>query len=1623
MSGSTERTRQLLRSGGMLPIGTQVPKELPTDIVAGRAYRHPVLGDRTVVRLCPKTLVAGEELEMSLLGFGRGEELGDVGHERRRALGFPGWALVHDPKHAKFALEVVREFKKEARRARSKPGHAKDGIDAIAARLQRSVPHFLPSFYEEAGRAFIEHGALSYASTMFGKARESEEVHALQIDEANRISSFLEFALAGAVTTKSLAAYAKELSKLYPAEQAYQHFRQLCVQRTLGGMPPWAGMAKELRRLAAAAKLDVEAEDRWFLGEVLRSPALARAAGDFWRSYAPVVRALAKDSPSVRGLLLNVFPAPSSSGEGFDEEWLALLDDCDATRALCEDGAPADAQPTAGRAAWFDKMLAHVSRGWRDSTPPARVFELLRRMAPRLAADGAPISCIRRFRRVDLDLIEAALELGVPVSASENAMLDLKAWASEARSPGRGRDPIKTAAHPVLGTLLADSVAAAIGEEPFDSVARGKAGLLAAKRAWLEGLLDGAERGGLPAVEEVLDAVRTRVRSGTFAEMPDLHTRFAKLAVAPALARTLRAGLLDELGWPALEAAAVELEPDGRGLWVSGAFPIVVIGNRARAIALGHDRRLGEHDLKLPAQAELVAARYVGGQFLVVFSQSHALRAYWSANPNDVFDPEANQFEISVMSERAAMLPDGRVFEGDAGVGVGERRVPRSGNGVSCDGVTCWRVEWNGQEQRLREVSARTGELGRFSMPTFFEQQAAEGWRIDPLLSYVLPAPAGISSPLGQREAQVGMCVRHRGPADSTRVYELHTIDGRSWKGLAAGGVPIALLRLPGDDSPRPIVHRSQWHRVGTTTLVDASGTYTGSRMTDQSATYARGQSAHLPVVYWHLMTPRDATGSGALRRVTDEQATALMAACAAAEPSIEARAQAATAALGKILPEVSHARLALGVGGVTGIAASCAIAHRELVADRAPNRAAPPVADLEDALLEGALFGLQVTAYYAYGPTGTVAAQLQQSTDVLLSKDPTDRIVADLPKARVSWAPLLFAPGVLVFLSQAAALEEPQQQAVRRLLRVLGDSPLAKLGGALRLSIGSISSTSVTCQGDTYGRWSGGNAYLIRRLEQHGTVGRAIVLEHAASGSFRPLEGFTPETEQTGGAWPTPAIARFLERVTARPLPDSTQETVARLAAETGLATAEAAVLWAGCPNLHRYEAAFLTKEVRERLGLKSAAAATARDNLRAVPAEHRLQVLAAAGDAMLADPESVWTPLGAGGPVERMAARWVALQGKRIAVPDDLLVAADRDVECPLKAGQALTLIASPQSSPRLNRDVRWRLAAEGRGPEREPADVDGEAFDVMSLSLSFYLPYLFAALPVGDPLRAQLPVLHEVLRARLRNPELWLKQGTAGFYGPKAAEEGAKLLDVLGGDPLPPPLEGRRLPGAAVVRHSNQYMVNLELFLKPAEVRGDADYERIAGIAQHFMAYQTFPLTYASLVDSEELARMMARIRETPVPAGRWEQDPSVSTPELVQRAQARLGVSPEAAALYLQTLTLAAPTSKAVQLWNGWSPAAYKKHVAELVERGLLVEAKRERSGRAHFLPGPWLALKAPHSPMETWKLPLYDVTDAANGPPLGRYHLLIPVHEAFARAWKRIEAGDVPRFEDVPGAKK
>ncbi len=143
MTAASEAARTLA-AGGIVPAGTALGKGDIVDTVVARAYRHPVLGDRVVVRLTAENVAAGDDLEMSVLGFGAGESRGAVGVERRRPLGFPAWALVHESE--KRALRArCRRRAQAARAAREEQARLREGGHRRARREARQERAAVPA--------------------------------------------------------------------------------------------------------------------------------------------------------------------------------------------------------------------------------------------------------------------------------------------------------------------------------------------------------------------------------------------------------------------------------------------------------------------------------------------------------------------------------------------------------------------------------------------------------------------------------------------------------------------------------------------------------------------------------------------------------------------------------------------------------------------------------------------------------------------------------------------------------------------------------------------------------------------------------------------------------------------------------------------------------------------------------------------------------------------------------------------------------------------------------------------------------------------------------------------------------------------------------------------------------------------------------------------------------------------------------------------------------------------------------------------------------------------------------------------------------------------------------------
>ncbi|TMQ18311.1 MAG: hypothetical protein E6J91_08250 [Deltaproteobacteria bacterium] len=287
----------------------------------------------------------------------------------------------------------------------------------------------------------------------------------------------------------------------------------------------------------------------------------------------------------------------------------------------------------------------------------------------------------------------------------------------------------------------------------------------------------------------------------------------------------------------------------------------------------------------------------------------------------------------------------------------------------------------------------------------------------------------------------------------------------------------------------------------------------------------------------------------------------------------------------------------------------------------------------------------------------------------------------------------------------------------------------------------------------------------------------------------------------------------------------------------------------------------------------------------------------------------------------------------------------------------------------------DARWYSNHEG--PPRTTSD--RSPFHGTALLAGMQAICLLGSyLPAGDPRRLGVPKLHAKILARLANPELLL-------FG------GSRELKIDGKPYVAPGYQSNPSHhgvdnGAIVVAHGYVYF-------RPARIAaGDADnLARARDAAELHYPQQTFP--WSGLY----------------IAAGGSELDPRLSAPEVVDAVATRHKLDRDAAALYLQLLTLVDCGDAPTRELNGWTQTKHKKAATALVAAGLVLEHKHPRANRKYVLDGPWEQLFPPHPAVEQQKLWLYDarMENGVLAAPLGRVLPLRPLHELFAAAWQRV----------------
>jgi hypothetical protein len=1657
-----QANENLLNAGAILVVGAPTPSTVPVASQEVRRYQHEALGGRLVAKLTSADLAPAVDATMEFLGFSAPESSGAVGLALHGALGFPESALIIDPKNARYALGVVKDLNRLGRMAKGRPGASKEGMEKLGATLGNSVPHFLPSYFEQCGRIFMALENTVYAGAMFVKARAAENTFGLVVNEDHRRAAFLEFAFAGALPGKALDEYAKDLAKVYPADVAFGHFRSLTLQRCRGGLAPWAQMMDVVKRMAKAAGADVDQAQGELLAELLSSPALRFASLTFWKSVRSLAIGMAKVDPAIKGTLLN-----------FHAWWLELLKDCGALEALCtlDDAAvPAEALPAGGPAAWLNRVVG--SFGYQADT--AVLNGLLETMAPRLrrdheAADAAypsgsasgksstaldksdataevkadvasvrPVTSVQFHSTwwVKVDLLDYALELGIACDAETNPNFSYRLDQKHLRpltflgAAEHLRGPLRRAVENGMVSELAATMFACSGLH----------GLMA---EWIgarvdaiappEGTtLDSEGSGALDFIAKADELVKT-VTVAMLALVPGAKERLSQMDVPASLARQLQLGMFAEFCWPALEDMMAKLVGDrstSKGsssaassttpltLSLDESWPYLIVHDLAKAYVIDHERVVLEHDLRWAPTSWQRRTTFVDGAlFAGWYGQGYTYTCYWSNDANNVITEDVELGYRSDNSSLSFEVPGGgRTFGGKA-MQVGDRKCPGV-QPMAFDGRNYWvsKGEWANGEYVFgyTEFDPTTGKTGRTSLPAFAEAELGADRSVLSLQMFAVPE--GVSNSfLGTRNGDgvTGHVVIKQKSStagnDPVGIYEIIRVDGTRFV-TPNGLIPDGLLTWPGVDLPYVVMPNNR--------VLDTSMTVS---VIDEYATWPTLNGVRVPRTYWHYFSVRDAAGSAALRKADKQQLAALL---------DQARELSAKATRSEpFLPEGEHGDLnALAVAALPGLGDPVLIRAVVTLAAKISVSAADVSAWLDGTNRAGAAkkpeaFTDEVEELLAQAVHGVVHpnawcrmhTQLQVLTNFFTAPDdePTPELDYSLKRSLagngLTVETLLRGVPTALYSLLLPTATEAERNAIGSYLDLWLASPFsdgARLPSVTMQIESDLDPEGSLQRGPGGSRWWFGPSRMVRLNN-----GKRVYEFSALGSSPEALPSTDCSIVSTQAS--APLIARDLVATVLRdirergPIGSIGAADVLSFAAATGRSKGEAAVILSGFRGIG-YRSIPISKEQREHLGVKAAEIKTGAEALSTGDISTRW--LALLGAAIQYPLEPQWRD-DASGFVAKLAEAWVGVHGAQTVLNDAILASVDKVLKSSgwsqYKARDVLTDLDG--TTPRFPTEYEHHFNAEGELVLTPGTEQLGEAWVLAVVKVAALLAN---DSPANDPWRAVAGKGIVAIAQRLHSPSMIWPWATA-YSNSAAFERVAAELPVL------PNTEAKKLIDAGdVILEERKYGTDSSwnVYLRTARYLDRSPGRVLADAARESVAM-------GSILDwlfSERSAQFAAHVQSPSSALDGYEQNPLLCTPALVNDVAKATGLDANAAALYLQILTLAEPTTSNIKLWNGWTAKQVNEAATALLEAGLVVSAKRAGSGRDVFLPGGWIEMRSPAIGIELWKAPFYALTDEPSKRTsyLGRILPLDPLPVLFQQAWDRWTAGDKPGFAEV-----
>ena len=493
---------------------------------------------------------------------------------------------------------------------------------------------------------------------------------------------------------------ARSLLERTSPDEALELFLELNIDRVRGNLPPYAGLAADLRRLIRAAGADQGEVETRLLTALLPLPATSWAPAGFWEAYEQRLVTMGEDA-QVRRALLGLAPAHLDS-----DAWIGLLEDAGAVQDLC-DGL-------VDTRSWVQGQVNLVVLGERGY--PRRLSQVIRSLK---GLDTLTLVLTRRYdaSRLEPELLDALLDAGADVfldGPAGDAELSLDHWAAQ-------DEPSDLSALAASGHVhRLDSSIKALAANRLGALTS-RPGALRILRVWATPRL--SDRSTFPDVVKEVERLRPLRTPRGLQAVPDQIAALDAWVDGPALlAESLRRGLLTELTWLALEAAATRMEAeaterDAGGQDAGGqdrpkvtfhaAWPAVGVACNGSVTWVNGEEEVATATFTPPDATRPEDWRYTlvgsvtGCMFYRTVGAYHDRYLTWSHEP-DVVHPLSSD-SAGVTDDDSAEVPEGRL------TGTG---LQRAGTGqLTYGGLLMQEANryWTLRQGRLVRISPVTG--------------------------------------------------------------------------------------------------------------------------------------------------------------------------------------------------------------------------------------------------------------------------------------------------------------------------------------------------------------------------------------------------------------------------------------------------------------------------------------------------------------------------------------------------------------------------------------------------------------------------------------------------------------------------------------------------------------------------------------------------------------------------------------------------------------------------------------------------------------------------------------------------------------------------------------------------